>query len=128
MNDQVFASKMMGEGFAVLPSQETIKAPVSGVVKMIAPTKHAIGIVTDDGMELLLHLGIDTVELNGAPFNLTIQEGQTIQRGQKIGTIDLKMIEAKGNDATVMVIITDSKETIAGLEYNQDYVLPILGS
>ena len=128
VNDQVFASKMMGEGFAVLPSQETIKAPVSGVVKMIAPTKHAIGIVTDDGMELLLHLGIDTVELNGAPFNLTIQEGQTIQRGQKIGTIDLKMIEAKGNDATVMVIITDSKETIAGLEYNQDYVLPILGS
>lgn len=128
VNDQVFASKMMGDGFAVLPSQETIKAPVSGVVKMIAPTKHAIGIVTDDGMELLLHLGIDTVELNGAPFKLTIQEGQTIQRGQKIGTIDLKMIEAKGKDATVMVIITDSKETIAGLEYNQDYVLPILGS
>lgn len=128
VNDQVFASKMMGEGFAVLPSQETIKAPVSGVVKMIAPTKHAIGIVTDDGMELLLHLGIDTVELNGAPFKLTIQEGQTIQRGQKIGTIDLKMIEVKGKDATVMVIITDSKETIAGLEYNQDYVLPILGS
>ncbi|MBO0410424.1 PTS glucose transporter subunit IIA [Enterococcus hulanensis] len=128
VNDQVFASKMMGEGFAVLPSQETIKAPVSGVVKMIAPTKHAIGIVTDDGMELLLHLGIDTVELNGAPFKLIIQEGQTIQRGQKIGTIDLKMIEAKGKDATVMVIITDSKETIAGLEYNQDYVLPILGS
>lgn len=128
VNDQVFASKMMGEGFAVLPSQETIKAPVSGVVKMIAPTKHAVGIVTDGGMELLLHLGIDTVELNGAPFKLTIQEGQTIQRGQKIGTIDLKMIEAKGKDATVMVIITDSKETIAGLEYNQDYVLPILGS
>ena len=128
VNDQVFASKMMGEGFAVLPSQETIKAPVSGVVKMIAPTKHAIGIVTDDGMELLLHLGIDTVELNGAPFKLNIKEGQTIQRGQKIGTIDLKMIEAKGKDATVMVIITDSKETIAGLEYNQDYVLPILGS
>lgn len=128
VNDQVFASKMMGEGFAVLPSQETIKAPVSGVVKMVAPTKHAIGIVTDDGMELLLHLGIDTVELNGAPFKLNIQEGQTIQRGQKIGTIDLKMIEAKGKDATVMVIITDSKQTIAGLEYNQDYVLPILGS
>lgn len=128
VNDQVFASKMIGEGFAVLPSQETIKAPVSGVVKMIAPTKHAIGIVTDDSMELLLHLGIDTVELNGAPFKLNIQEGQTIQQGQKIGTIDLKMIEAKGKDATVMVIITDSKETIAGLEYNQDYVLPILGS
>lgn len=119
---------MMGEGFAVLPSNGTIKAPISGIVKMIAPTKHAIGIVTDDGMELLLHLGIDTVELNGAPFNLTIKEGETIQQGQVIGTIDLEMIEAKGKDATVMVIITDSKETIAGLEYNQDYVQPILGS
>ena len=128
VDDQVFASKMMGEGFAVLPSNGTIKAPISGIVKMIAPTKHAIGIVTDDSMELLLHLGIDTVELNGAPFNLTIKEGETIQQGQVIGTIDLEMIEAKGKDATVMVIITDSKEIIAGLKYNQDYVQPILGS
>ena len=128
VNDQVFASKMIGEGFAVLPSNGTIKAPISGIVKMIAPTKHAIGIVTDDGMELLLHLGIDTVELNGAPFNLTIKEGEMIQQGQVIGTIDLKRIEENDKDATVMVVITDSKKTIAGLEYNQDYVQPILGS
>lgn len=128
VNDQVFASKMMGEGFAVLPSNGTIKAPISGVVKMIAPTKHAIGIVTDDGLELLLHLGIDTVELNGEPFSLKIKEGQSLQQGQIIGTIDLDLIEAKGKDATVMVIITDSKEAISGLEYNQDYVSPILGS
>ena len=128
VNDQVFASKMMGEGFAVLPSNGTIKAPISGVVKMIAPTKHAIGIVTDDVLELLLHLGIDTVELNGEPFSLKIKEGQSLQQGQVIGTIDLDLIEAKGKDATVMVIITDSKEAISGLEYNQDYVSPILGS
>ena len=128
VNDQVFASKMMGEGFAVLPSNGTIKAPISGVVKMIAPTKHAIGIVTDDGLELLLHLGIDTVELNGEPFSLKIKEGQSLQQGQVIGTIDLDLIEAKGKDATIMVIITDSKEAISGLEYNQDYVSPILGS
>ncbi|MGM0175317.1 glucose PTS transporter subunit IIA [Enterococcus sp. DIV0800] len=128
VNDPVFASKMMGEGFAVLPSTETIKAPVSGMVKMIAPTKHAVGIVADNGMELLLHLGIDTVELNGAPFDLKIKVGEKIKQGQAIGTINLKMIAEKGKDATVMVIITDSKEAIAGLEYNQDYVLPILGS
>lgn len=128
VNDQVFASKMMGEGFAVIPSEEIIKSPVSGTVTMIAPTKHAIGIVTADGLELLLHLGIDTVELNGAPFDLNIQTGEKVQQGQKIGTIDLKMIEASQKDATVMVIITDTKETIAGLELNQDYVLPILGS
>ena len=128
VDDQVFASKMMGEGFAVLPSDGTIKAPISGIVKMIAPTKHAIGIVADDGMELLLHLGIDTVDLNGEPFTVTIKEGETLQQGQVIGTIDLNQIEVKGKDATVMVIITDSKEAISGLEYNQDYVLPILGS
>ena len=128
VQDEVFSSKMMGEGFAVLPSDGTIKAPISGVVKMIAPTKHAIGIVADDGMELLLHLGIDTVDLNGEPFTLTIKEGETLQQGQVIGTIDLNQIEVKGKDATVMVIITDSKEAISGLEYNQDYVLPILGS
>lgn len=128
VNDQVFASKMMGEGFAVLPSKETIKAPISGTVKMIAPTKHAIGFVTEDGMELLLHLGIDTVELNGAPFTLTIKEGERVEQGQAIGSINLKMIAEHGKDATVMVIITDSKEKISGLEYNQDYVLPILGS
>lgn len=128
VNDQVFASKMMGEGFAVIPSEETIKSPVSGTITMIAPTKHAIGIVTEDGLELLLHLGIDTVELNGAPFKLNIEIGQKIQQGQEIGTIDLKMLEASGKDATVMVIITDTKEIISGLEFNQDYVLPILGS
>jgi PTS system sucrose-specific IIC component len=128
VNDQVFASKMMGEGFAVLPSKETIKAPISGTVKMIAPTKHAIGFVTEDGMELLLHLGIDTVELNGAPFTLTIKEGERVEQGQAIGSINLKMIAEHDKDATVMVIITDSKEKISGLEYNQDYVLPILGS
>ncbi|MFC0276917.1 glucose PTS transporter subunit IIA [Enterococcus devriesei] len=128
VNDPVFASKMVGEGFAVLPSTETIKAPVSGMVKMIAPTKHAIGIVADNGMELLLHLGIDTVELNGAPFDLKIKVGEKVQQGQAIGTVNLKMIAENGKDATVMVIITDSKEAIAGLEYNQDYVLPILGS
>lgn len=128
VNDPVFASKMMGEGFAVLPSTETIKAPVSGMVKMIAPTKHAIGIVADNGMELLLHLGIDTVELNGAPFDLKIKVGEKVQQGQAIGTVNLKMIAENAKDATVMVIITDSKEAIAGLEYNQDYVLPILGS
>lgn len=128
VNDQVFASKMMGEGFAVLPSKETIKAPISGTVKMIAPTKHAIGFVTEDGMELLLHLGIDTVELKGAPFTLMIKEGERVEQGQAIGSINLKMIAEHGKDATVMVIITDSKEKISGLEYNQDYVLPILGS
>ena len=128
VDDQVFASKMMGKALRSYQVMEQSRHLYRGIVKMIAPTKHAIGIVADDGMELLLHLGIDTVDLNGEPFTLTIKEGETLQQGQVIGTIDLNQIEVKGKDATVMVIITDSKEAISGLEYNQDYVLPILGS
>ncbi|MBO1308025.1 PTS glucose transporter subunit IIA [Enterococcus sp. 669A] len=128
VNDQVFASKMMGEGFAVLPTNGEITAPVSGVVKMIAPTKHAIGIVSEDGLELLLHLGIDTVELHGEPFSWSVKEGENVQQGQPIGTMDLAMLAEKGKDASVMVIITDSRATIASLQFDEDSVLPILES
>ena len=128
VNDQVFASKMMGEGFAVLPTNGEITAPVSGVVKMIAPTKHAIGIVSEDGLELLLHLGIDTVELHGEPFSWSVKEGENVQQGQAIGTMDLAMLAEKGKDASVMVIITDSRATIASLQFDEDSVLPILES
>ncbi|MDF0479922.1 glucose PTS transporter subunit IIA [Vagococcus sp. PNs007] len=128
VNDPVFSSKMMGEGFAVLPTDGAIKAPFNGTIKMIAPTKHAIGIITEDGLEVLLHIGIDTVELNGEPYDLTIKVGDTIQQGQIMGSVDLNMIVEKGKDTTVMVIITNSKEAITGLDYEEDYVLPILGA
>lgn len=128
VNDPVFSSKMMGEGFAVLPTDGAIQAPFNGTIKMIAPTKHAIGIITEDGLEVLLHIGIDTVELNGEPYDLTIKVGDTIQQGQIMGSVDLNMIVEKGKDTTVMVIITNSKEAITGLDYEEDYVLPILGA
>lgn len=128
VNDPVFSSKMMGEGFAVLPTDGAIQAPFNGTIKMIAPTKHAIGIITEDGLEVLLHIGIDTVELNGEPYDLTIKVGDTIQQGQSMGSVDLNMIVEKGKDTTVMVIITNSKEAITGLDYEEDYVLPILGA
>ena len=128
VNDPVFSSKMMGEGFAVLPTDGAIKSPFNGTIKMIAPTKHAIGIITEDGLEVLLHIGIDTVELNGEPYDLTIKVGDTIQQGQIMGSVDLNMIVEKGKDTTVMVIITNSKEAITGLDYEEDYVLPILGA
>ncbi|MGM0216224.1 glucose PTS transporter subunit IIA [Enterococcus sp. AZ109] len=128
VNDPVFASKMMGEGFAVLPAKGEISAPVSGVVKMIAPTKHALGIVSEDGLELLIHLGIDTVELHGKPFSWSIKEGEMVQQGQVIGNMDLAMLAKKGKDSSVMVIITDSRATIASLQFDEDSVLPILES
>lgn len=125
VNDKVFANKMMGEGFAVLPSKKDITAPISGIIEMIAPTKHAIGIRREDGLEVLIHLGIDTVELEGKPFVLHIKQGQKVKQGESIGEMNIDLIKAKGKDPSVMVVITESKETISSLEYNFNYVLPI---
>lgn len=126
VSDPVFASKVMGEGFAVLPDKGILTAPISGTIVMVAPTKHAIGISREDGLELLVHLGIDTVELEGKPFTLDIEIGQKITQGQTIGTMDLQAIEAAGKDPSVMIIITKSADAITGFEYSNDYVLPIL--
>lgn len=125
VNDKVFANKMMGEGFAVLPSKKDVTAPISGIIAMISPTKHAIGIRGEDGLEVLIHLGIDTVELEGKPFTLNIKQGQKVKQGDAIGEMDIDLIKANGKDPSVMVVITESKEIISNLEYSNDYVMPV---
>ena len=79
--DPVFSEKMMGDGFAVLPEANEVFAPISGTILNVFPTKHAIGIQTDNGLEVLLHMGINTVDLKGEPFTLYVEEGQRIARG-----------------------------------------------
>lgn len=110
--DPVFSQKMMGEGFGIHPSNGTIYAPVSGKVTLVADTKHGIGITTDDGLEVLVHLGIDTVELKGAPFSIKIAVNDQVTAGQEIGTMDLAAIKDAGKDPTVMVVITNSKDLV----------------
>lgn len=110
--DPVFSQKMMGEGFGIHPSSGTIYAPVSGKVTLVADTKHGIGITTDSGFEVLIHLGIDTVELKGAPFTINIAVGDEVKAGQEIGTMDLTAIKDAGKDSTVMVVITNSKDVV----------------
>ena len=107
VNDAVFSQKMMGDGFAVYPSANDVVSPVDGVVTSTFPTKHAIGIKTDDGIEVLVHMGIDTVELKGEGFELFVEEGQTIQAGDKLAEMNLEMIKAAGKDTAIMVVFTN---------------------
>lgn len=108
--DPVFSQKMMGEGFAVKPSNGEITAPVSGVVKSIFPTKHALIIETDNKVGLLLHIGIDTVALEGAGFQALVEAGQKVSAKEPILQVDLNLLKEKGKDDVVMVVFPEEKD------------------
>lgn len=107
VTDAVFSTKMMGDGYAINPTDGQVYAPVAGTISSIFPTKHALGITTDDGIELLLHLGLDTVELAGAPFTIHVEEGETVTVDQLLVDIDLPALTAANKASTCMVIITN---------------------
>lgn len=119
VNDEVFSKKMMGDGLGIEPTEGKLVSPIKGKVVLVANTKHAIGFKDDAGVELLVHLGIDTVELNGKPFNLNVNEGDTVEAGQYIGDIDLAQIKASGKDTTVIVAVTNSKAILEAFNYNE---------
>lgn len=105
-SDPVFNQKSMGDGMVFIPEEELIVSPVNGTVMMVFPTKHAIGIRTEEGTELLIHMGLNTVSLEGRPFELYVGEGDTVKAGQKIARMDLKAIEAEGLSTETPVVIT----------------------
>ncbi len=109
VNDQVFSAKMMGDGAAIVPSDGTIYAPVTGTVTISYPTKHAYGIKSDKGAEVLIHIGLDTVNLKGKHFESFVKQGQRIKKGDKLGSVDLDAVKKAGYDTTVMEIITNTK-------------------
>nr|WP_240366855.1 glucose PTS transporter subunit IIA [Bombilactobacillus bombi] len=118
VQDQVFSQKTLGDGFGLEPNDGQITAPVTGEIVMIAETKHAIGIKTTDGVELLLHLGIDTVELKGAPFKISVEQGNTVHKGDTIGLMDLKAIKKAGKLTTIIVTITNTDDVLDKLTLN----------
>lgn len=118
-SDPIFSKGAMGQGFGLTPSDGEVVAPVSGKVSMIAETKHAIGITTDEGLEVLVHMGIDTVGLKGEPFEVLVKNGATVEAGQDIATMDLKFIKDKGLDTTIMVLITNSNDKLDGLDVSE---------
>lgn len=106
--DPVFGTKMMGEGYAVKPTSHDVYAPVKGKVTNIFETKHAIGFLTESGLEVLLHMGLDTVELKGAPFSVLVNVGDTVDENTKVATMDLERVKNSGKETDVVVVVTNS--------------------
>ena len=110
VSDPVFSQKMMGDGFAVQPTNGTIYAPVAGTISSIFETKHALGILTPGGAEVLVHMGLDTVELKGAPFEVLVSEGDTVTPETKIAVMDLDAVTAAGKQTDVLTVITNAEK------------------
>jgi len=110
VSDPVFSEKMMGDGIAIMPTDGTVVAPVDGTIIQVAPTKHAIGIRSGDGAEILIHVGLDTVELAGSPFDVHVKVGDTITTGQPLLTADLEQIRQAGKDTVTSMIVTNGGE------------------
>ena len=117
VKDEVFASQAMGKGIAIVPDDDLIVAPVNGTISAVYPTKHAIGIISEKGAEILIHIGIDTVALKGQYFEQLVNQNQKIKQGDPLVKFDRKAISKAGYDVSVMLIVTNTnnyeiKETL----------------
>lgn len=110
VNDAVFSTGVMGNGFAIVPTEGKVFAPFAGKVTMVFETKHAIGLRSDNGVEVLVHIGLDTVNLKGEHFNVHIKEGDTIEAGQLLVEFDLEKLKELGYDTIIPFIVTNGAE------------------
>lgn len=110
VNDQVFSTKLMGDGYAIEPADTTLFSPVNGEVLSIFPTKHAITFKTDKGTEVLLHIGLDTVELKGQGFSILVNEGDQVTTESKIAEVDFDFLKSEGKETDVIVVVTNLPE------------------
>lgn len=108
VGDGVFSEKMLGNGIAVEPEEGTIMAPFDGTIAAVFDTKHAIGLVSDTGLELLIHIGIDTVQLNGKYYDIKVKNGDQIKKGDVIGTVDLEGIRSEGYRTVTPIIVSNT--------------------
>lgn len=110
VEDEVFSTGMMGQGVAIIPHEGKVFAPCDGEISATFPTGHAVGLVSADGVEILIHVGIDTVKMNGNGFNLKVKEGQKVRHGELLLEFDIKQIEKAGYSLSTPVIVTNSDE------------------
>lgn len=110
VKDEAFASGAMGSGYAVIPEDSKVYAPFDGTVVTVANSKHAVAFVSDEGVELLVHMGINTVKLKGAPFEIKVQENERVQKGQLVAIVDWELIRSSSYDVTTPIIVTNSAE------------------
>lgn len=105
--DPVFSEKMMGDGFAIKPTKDVVVAPCDGKILSVFPTKHAIGLVTKEGLEILIHIGLDTVNLNGKGFKSYVVDGEEVKQGQNLISFDYKYVMKKAKSLITPVVITN---------------------
>lgn len=126
VNDPVFSSKALGDGIAIQPAAQVITAPCDGVISMIAEgSNHAIGMTLNNGVELLLHIGLDTVSLNGEGFCVLVKANDKVKQGDKLMEFDKALIESKGFETTCILVVTNSDdypdtEYLSGMEAVQN--------
>ncbi len=116
--DETFSQEMLGKGIAIIPEEKQFYAPVSGEVSVVFPTGHAIGLIGEEGIELLIHIGLDTVQLNGEGFHVTVKQGQKVKQGDLLVEVDLEKIQEKGYSVITPVLVTnpDQYQTIESLK------------
>ena len=118
VNDPVFSGKALGDGIAIVPEDCVIAAPCDGTVSMLAETLHAFGMTRDDGLELMVHIGIDTVALKGEGFEALVSQGDQVKKGEPLIRFDAALMEKKGIDMTTMLILLNPGQyqfkTLAG--------------
>lgn len=121
VNDEMF-QKSLGKGVAIIPSQGKVYAPASGTISATFETKHAIGMTTEKGVDILIHIGIDTVKLEGKPFIQHVQKGDYVEQGTLLLEFDMKQIKEAGLDPTTMVIVTNSNDYLEVIPTKQETI------
>lgn len=124
MKDDAFASGVLGKGAAIIPEEGNVYAPADGVITALFPTLHAIGMQADNGLELLIHIGLDTVQLNGEGFQAMVKQGDRVKKGQLLVTFDKEFIESKGFCLETPVLVTNSDDFLEVIETKQTEVSP----
>ena len=124
IKDDAFASGVLGKGAAVLPEEGNVFAPANGVVSTLFPTLHALGMETEEGVEILIHIGLDTVQLNGEGFEAMVKEGDRVQKGQLLIKFDKDFIEEKGFCLETPVIVTNSDDYLGVIEVAGNQINP----
>lgn len=107
LDDKTFAGKVMGDGVAIIPSEGKVYSPVNGTINALLDTNHAYGITSDEGYDLLIHIGQDTVKLNGEGFKALVKQDQKVKKGDLLGTFDIDLIKSKGYNLATPVIVID---------------------
>ena len=108
VNDKAFSSEIMGKGVAIMPAEGKVYAPANGTISAFFPTGHAVGMITDAGVEILIHIGLDTVNLDGLGFTPIVKRGDKVKKGQLLLEFDIDIIKSEGYNVTTPIIITNT--------------------